>query len=124
MTPDGDGLPKVGPSARTLGVRPFVDIQPDAKGHVHPGQGGMSVSPDSIWNIPDHRRPRGIGNGSTGHPNDHVFAIAKVSAELSIRPDPLRPATHAFIEPSETVLLVKFEASLAGTRPDWQRGWP
>jgi hypothetical protein len=123
MTPAEDGLPRVAPSARTLGIR-RVDVHLDSEGRVQPGQCGLSVSPDSIWHIPNHRRPRGMGNGSTGHPDDYVFAIAKVSPELSIRLDPLRPALHAFIEPSEPTLLVKFETYLVDTRPNWQKVWP
>src|SRR2546430_2606362 len=66
MTRADDGLPVVGRSARSLGVRVPEDIQPDAAGRVVPGQGGMSVAPGSFWNLPNHRRPRGLGRGSTG----------------------------------------------------------
>lgn len=72
--PDQDGAPKVGPTARALGVRPD-EISVDGDGRALPGTGGMSVSPDSVWNLPNHRRPRGMGRGSTGPASDRVYAI-------------------------------------------------
>jgi hypothetical protein len=77
-----------------------------------------------MWNIPNHRRPKGMGRGSTGPGGDHVFAIARVQPEISIRFDPLCPARHAFMEPSEPIPLAVFQIALANTRPDWQRVWP
>jgi len=53
---DDGGKPAIGPTARTLGARPG-DIEVDAEGMVHPGTGGMSVSPGSPRNLPVHRRP-------------------------------------------------------------------
>ncbi len=43
MTPTEDGLPAVGPSARSLGVRPH-DVRLDSEDRVLPKQGGMSVT--------------------------------------------------------------------------------
>jgi hypothetical protein len=54
MTKDGDE-PKVGPSARSLGVRVPNDI-PAPDGKVTPGSGGMSVAP--AWgDLPPWRIP-------------------------------------------------------------------
>jgi hypothetical protein len=122
MTPGQDGSPSVGRSARRLGVRVPGDIAPDASGRVAPGAGGMSVAPDSQWNLPNHRRPRRLGRGSTGPDEDRVFSILPQPLQnrgLVARPDPVAPAIHAFVEPAEVVQLPVFESSLVATRPDW-----
>lgn len=64
MRPTDAGLPMVGSSKRMLGVLPSETDSAD--GTFGPGTGGMSVSPDSPWNVPDHRRPRAMGRGATG----------------------------------------------------------
>jgi hypothetical protein len=124
MTPADDGMPTVGRSGRSLGVRVPLDIQIDSEGRVYPATGGMSVAPDSMWHLPHHRRPRGMGRGSTGPAIDWVFSLSQVSNDLTVRPDPDRPTKHAFIEPAEIVPLETYETSIARTRPDWRRAWP
>lgn len=127
MTPAPDGLPEVGRSGRTLGVRIPRDITPDETGLVWPGQGGMSVAPDSPWSLPHHRRPRGMGRGSTGPGDDRVFSLAPealVTHGLVARRDPGAPVVHALVEPARGVRLDEFERSLAATRPCWDQAWP
>jgi hypothetical protein len=127
MTPDVDGLPRLGRTARLLGVRVPADISPDAEGTVAPGTGGLSVAPDTLWNLPHHRRPRGLGRGSTGPLADHVFAVDADRAlppDLAIRPDPIAPMVHAFMEPAKTMALESFEDLIAATRAQWSRAWP
>lgn len=127
MTPDADRRPLVGRSERRLGVRVPQDVTPNAAGDIVPGTGGMSVAPDSIWNLPHHRRPRGLERGSTGPSQDYVYAVdPRVLMErgLVARPDPIAPAIHAFIEPASLVSLTGFEHALTSTRPDWQVVWP
>lgn len=117
----------MGRSARCLGVRVPRDIAPDADGFVTTGRGGMSVAPDSLWNLPHHRRPRTLGRGSTGPDGDHVFSVEGPSLEvreLRTRPDPAAPVIHAFVEPKGRVALAGFETALASTRPEWHRVWP
>lgn len=75
MTPGFDGRPKVGRSRRTLGVVPD-DLRLRVDGWLEPGQGGMSVAPDSIENLPNHRRPRSWGRGSMGPDADRIYSIA------------------------------------------------
>ena len=62
-----DGKPEVGPSARTLGVRPG-DLAPhnDVEAirptdPVGPGQGGLSVAPYDPLGLPRARRPIQLG---------------------------------------------------------------
>ena len=126
MTPDVDGLPRVGRSARSLGVRVPDDIKPDTSGVVHPGQGGLSVAPCSMWKLPHHRRPLPMGRGSTGSARDCVYSLPfdRVPIELTARPDPMQPFKHAFIEPGSSVVLEDYDNALAGTRTQWQRVWP
>lgn len=127
MTPAPDGLAMLGRAVRHLGVRVPRDIAADDRGDVRPGTGGMSVAPDSMWNLPNHRRPRGMGRGSTGPVQDQVYSLQEVvlsDQRLALRADPEAPVLHALIEPSTIVPLTEYEAQLARTRPYWMRVWP
>ena len=127
MTPDTDGLPVIGRNARTLGVRIPGDISPDENGIVKPETGGMSVAPGSIWNVPNHRRPRGMQKGSTGPSGDFMYEIKESAipvTRLVIRCDPAQPELHGFVEPATPVELSTYESDLASTRVDWRRIWP
>ena len=127
MTPGPDGAPEVGRSARRLGVRTPEDVQPDARGLVQPRTGGMSVSPDSLWNLPHHRRPQPLGRGSTGPAGDTVYSLSEPPLEvcaLVARRDPRRPDKHAFVEPSAPTPLSDYESALESTRPAWRKVWP
>ena len=122
-----DGKPQLGRSAKCLGVRVPADIKPDASNDVHPGTGGMSVSPDSSLNVPNHRRPKAMGHGSTGPDDLRLYAIAKVRVsieDLTLRPDPKRATKHAFVEPSQVMPLTLYEDALGSTRDDWRQIWP
>lgn len=127
MTPARDGAPSVGPTARSLGIRVPNDVQPDGRGRVAPRGGGMSVALASVWNLPNHRRPLGMGRGSSGPRTNHVFSLAKAciySAALGVRPDPPDQLEHALVEPTAPISLAEFEIRLASTRLDWRRVWP
>jgi hypothetical protein len=127
MRPAVDGLPSVGRSARSLGVRIPTDIEPDASGCVRPHAGGMSVSPGTVWNIPHTRRPCGLGRGSTGPAADRVYSISSASLaerELEARSDSHASMLHAFVEPKAETRLETYEAALASTRPSWGQEWP
>jgi hypothetical protein len=87
----------------------------------------MSVAPGSPWNVPNHRRPRGMGRGSTGHNEDYVYGIedAPVRAEgLAVRPDTKRPLVHALVEPAVRMQLGDYETALTATRDSWKTAWP
>jgi hypothetical protein len=99
----------------------------NAAGDVLPGTGGMSVAPGSMWNVPNHRRPRGMLRGSTGHAGDRVYSIEPaeiVNQPLSVRPHPPGSTLHAHVEPSRQMSLVAYEDALAATRPSWIQAWP
>lgn len=111
------GLPQVGPTGRTLGGRPGVDV---AAIHPHdfvgPGDGGMSVSPDDPRYLPEHRRPPLF----QGDGRDPVWRIdePQLPSSLAYRPDP-RDIKHGFIEPAVSMTLQEYQAALASTLPCW-----
>jgi hypothetical protein len=118
---DDGGHPLVERSGRGLGVRVFTarpDIPVDPEGRVHPGTGGMSVSPYDARNLPDHRRPPELDDGEGPDPIWYLY-IEELGETLSFRPDPKKP-THGFVEPGDVMLLVAYEAALAGTRMTWR----
>src|SRR5487761_1073089 len=129
MTPDGN-KPKIGDTARTLGVRlppnPDFDIDVNADGTVEPGRGGMSVSPD-IRSLPKHRVPvRYIALKPNAHGKHHIdtcwrmgdgpFADGKISDRLAFR---VNSIDHGMIEPSYRMPLAEYQQALADTQDDW-----
>lgn len=124
MQPGQNGLPLLGRSSRRLGVRIPEDIAPDSAGNVHPGTGGMSVATFTMWNLPNHRRPRGLLRGSTGPAGDRVYGIEPEEVadhSLFVRLTSIR---HANIEPSIEMSLASYESNLAGTQTSWVQVWP
>ena len=119
MRPAADGYPEVGPSNRTLGVRPGIDVPAvNAGDTVHPGTGGVSVSPDDPMNLPSFRRPPAYG----GTAKDPVWVIDEIDLgpDRVYRPDPAR-ATHGFLEPARPMSLTEYEQAVDRTRDRWQR---
>lgn len=128
MTRDGD-KPKVGPTARTLGVRvppnPYSDIMVNADGTVEPGSGGMSVSPD-VESLPKERvspRYNRMKPNAHGHYDDvcwrmgdGLFADAAISDRLVLRID---SSDHGVVEPAYRMPLDEFQQALAASRDDW-----
>ena len=120
-----DGFPVCGRTGSTLGVRTeheegrCANIVPDESGFVHPGMGGMSVSPDSPRNLPPHRRPRELG----GTGKDPVFTIfdQQLEKSLAFRRDPGNPESHGFVGPAVAQSLAAYEEALWGTRLRWRR---
>ncbi len=125
MCPATDGLPQIGRSKRTLGVKRDETLSHD--GTFGPETGGMSVSLGSLLNVPNHRRPRGFGQGSTGPAGDFIFAIEHppiVAATLYARADPMRAEAHAFVEPEKCCRYDEYLILLTRTRQHWRRAWP
>jgi len=112
-----DGLPAIGRSARTLGVRvegKYADVTLDAAGRVLPAKGGMSVTVDEPKLMPPARRPTWL----KGAGEDPLFFInkEKIVSPLTIRLD---KGAHAFVEPTLPRPLFDYENDLARTQPDW-----
>lgn len=134
-----DGKPKIGRSARLLGVRPGTDVdieemprdclddqgylQPDAKSKstgefvavAIRNTKGMSTSL-SVESLPAFRKPAAFG----GVGRDPLWQIedGKISGDLEAVQD---NATHVSIMPRVTMLLDKYETALANTQNDWER---
>ena len=116
-TPEGE--PAIGPSARTLGARPHVDIPVDPSGSVYPGTGGMSVAPDTPNNLPRHRRlPE---HGGTG--KDSLWSIQERDLGVHLRyvSDAVPVPTHGIIEPAIPMPFTTYQQALAETAPYWAR---
>jgi hypothetical protein len=115
MREDAAGGPMAGPTARTLGVRPGVDI-PVVAGVVQPNTGGMSVAPDRPENLHPLRRPPVYG----GSGKDPVWWIRTdaLGVELQYRQD---SPTHGLIEPARGMSLHDFQQALEHTKPQWGR---
>jgi hypothetical protein len=115
MREDPTGGPIIGPSARTLGVRPNVDILVIA-GQVRPKTGGLSVAPDRPENLHPLRRPRALG-GSGKDPVWYI-AVASLGNDLVFRQD---SGTHGLIEPARTMLIDELQKALAATKLNWKK---
>jgi hypothetical protein len=136
---EANGKPKVGRSARLLGVRLGIDIDIeeisrdwlDDQGYLRPeterkttgelvvvairSTKGMSTSL-LIESLPAFRRPTAFG----GMGRDPLWQIedSKISGDLEAVQD---SATHVSIMPRVTMLLEKYETALANTQNDWER---
>lgn len=129
MINDG-GRPKIGPSARGLGVRIPPDKHPDLlvgpDGTVEPGTGGMSVAP--TWrDLPIHRIPmrlQPIVSDACGKDADAcwrmgagAFSATSVTEELSLA---IGSAVHGTVEPAHSMAAESFQSALKATRDDWE----
>lgn len=134
-----NGKPKIGQSARLLGVRPGIDINIeqmpvgylDEQGYLlaeseRKFQGelvtvairdtkGMSVSL-SIEALPAFRKPAKFG----GTGKDTLWQIddSNITGDLQAIQD---SSTHVSILPRVTMLLEKYELALANTQNHWER---
>jgi hypothetical protein len=132
MTPDEDGKPKIGATARTLGVRPQIDGLglgdiPVREGSVAPGTGGMSVAPQlqdlPLWRIPRRYALPGKGMVGTGKYEDScwwmgdgLFRNEVISDRLNLVVD---SPTHGEVQPSSSMLLEAYQTALSTTRDSW-----
>ena len=128
MLRDGN-KPKVGPTKKTLGVKPgsglHDDIAPDGHGNVSAGGGGMSVS--TAWRdlpahrIPERLKPRcakaaGNNNYTCWRMGDGPFENGDVTDALVLSVDRM---VHGTVEPAFVMLLEKFQQALAETQDRW-----
>lgn len=134
-----NGRPKLGRSARLLGVRLGVDVDIekipsdwlDDQGYLRVeaerkstgdlvtvvlrNTKGMSTSL-SIESLPTFRRPTAFGEMG----RDPLWQIEdyQISGDLEAVQD---SATHVSIMPRVTMLLEKYETALANTQNDWKK---
>ena len=122
MTPDPNGLPQVGRSARQLGVRtidwlPHNDVnafRPDDT--VVPGE-GMSAAPNDPANLPKNRRPPQL-SGGVGKDPVWEMDTDDLGPTLSFIQD---KATHGVVGTKVPMTLAELELALAATRSRWVR---
>lgn len=115
---DDKNLPKIGVENFMLGARVPIDIKPDAAGMVHPGKGGMSVTPNDPSRLPPHLRPVNLPGGQSTLP---VFFIAssKLGATLRFQPATRHPERHGFVEPAMATKLEAYQNALGDTVTYW-----
>jgi hypothetical protein len=124
MTSATDGLPKLGRSARSLGIRTPLEVtnsQPDVTAVdpdeiIQPGTGGMSVAPGDPGNLPILRRPLLLGG--TGKDPAWEIESGDLGPDLQYTQD---SSTHGLIEPTQPMTLKDYEQALAATRAKWVR---
>jgi hypothetical protein len=118
MKMNEDGAPEVGPTGRTLGARvppnKFADIKPDENGIVYPNTGGMSASPNSVYNLGPNQKPVQFG----GNGKDPVWCIYECDLGPNLRFNQ-NSSTHGFIEPAYPMNVDKYQQALAATRNSW-----
>jgi hypothetical protein len=134
-----NGKPKIGRSARLLGIRPTIDINieqmpigcldehgyllPESQRKLHGhllavairDTKGMSVSL-SIESLPAFRKPTKFG----GNGKDSLWQIdeSMITGDLQAVQD---SPTHVSIMPIVTMSLEKYEAALTNTQKYWER---
>lgn len=126
------GQPIVGSGRAELGARvpsssSTPDVTPDGTGQVHPGGGGMSVSP-TLRQVPPFLLPRRLktqlGLREAKAPDDWqvfrlgsgLFQAGAVGPDLILRPD---RDDHGVIEPARVVSVPDYQACLASTKDAW-----
>jgi hypothetical protein len=134
-----NGKPKLGRSARLLGIRPGIDIDIadlpqgwlDEPGYLLPeierhdsevkvevvirNTKGMSTAL-AIAGLPPFRKPAAFGG--TGKDPLWQIAASQITGDLEAVQD---SPTHVSIMPSATMLLERYEAALAKTQDDWEK---
>lgn len=127
------GLPALGNTASTLGVRIGDGQQndiPAVNGQVQPGTGGLSVSPGPAT-LPFFRIPRRLGSrfpGATGKESLHLWSMGEgdfvaetVAPFLVLRIDPEQPERHGFVEPETAMTAEEYLQAITATRLLWMR---
>jgi hypothetical protein len=110
--------PVCGSSANQLGVRPGVDIPNTRDDRVHPGTGGLSITPDDLARLPPHIRPP--SHGGRGKMPIFELEVARLGTPLGVRLDPKHPERHAFVEPVIVLTVREYQAALCATGPLWR----
>lgn len=128
MRPAADGLPRLGPTPKTLGARPGAaagegDIVMDERGMVRPGgEGepeGMSVSPPPADNIVYFRRPPEHG-GTAKKLKLYEMDTEELPDELVAMSDPENPEGHFLIAPAYEMSFEEYQGALESTRDLWR----
>jgi|SRR5581483_4836302 len=127
MRESDDGMPMLGVSAETLGIRKNKEIVPDQSGMVsqpsfQPGQAnGLSCAP-TIHDLPRFILPRAWGGRN---PRTSVWRIeaADLGPDLMAAEDsaPGRPTRHISIGPARLMAFDDYVRQIEATRPKWKK---
>jgi len=109
-------LPRIGLSAATLGVRLGKDIAALADGMVHPGTGGMSVTPTSASLLPSWV----ASELRTGRLTVFTIRPRDLGPDLNFRRDPDNPEAHGFVEPIRPRTFDDYQRAVWNTRERWR----
>jgi hypothetical protein len=122
-----NGMPRLGASAETLGIRRDKDIVPDQSGLVHrpnfqPGEAnGLSCAP-TIQDLPAFVRPRSWGGRNK---RTVVWRIeeADLGPGLAAQEDsaPGRATRHVSIGPAQTMVFDDYEKLIEATQAKWKK---
>jgi hypothetical protein len=82
---------------------------------VYPGTGGMSASPDSVYNLGVRQRPPQLG----GQGKDPVWCISRCDLGPDLQFNQNSP-NHGLIEPAYPMPLEQYQKALAETRKFWR----
>lgn len=118
--------PKIGNSAKELGVRVPDDIPQSGQGNVVPQTGGMSVS--RHWkDLPSHRIPRrlrALAPDAVGSNDvfcwrfgDSGFKSSQFATNLRLN---VTTTTHGNVEPEMEMHLTSYRQALADTQAGWR----
>jgi hypothetical protein len=127
MLEGDDGLPVIGASAETLGVRLNKDLIPDAFGMVHrpnftPGEAnGLSCAP-TIPDLPHFVLPRAWGGRNKRTVIWRIDAADLGSDCLAVEDsDPGKPKRHISIGPARSMPFDDCARLIEATRPKWKK---
>jgi hypothetical protein len=127
MREGDDGMPMLGTSAETLGIRRNKDIIPDQSGMVsrpsfQPGQAnGLSCTP-TIQDLPAFALPRAWGGRNLRTVVWRIDA-ADLGSDLIAAEDtdPARPMRHLSIGPAGSIPYDDYVRQIEATRPMWEK---
>jgi hypothetical protein len=116
-----NGMPKLGSSATTLGVRPGIDIDVDEAGMVHRPdfknqmKNGTSASP-SVAALPDFALPPEFGGANR---KTRIWRIRThdLGPHLVAEQD---GSSHISIGPARTTGFSDYVKAIQDTAPDWE----
>jgi hypothetical protein len=120
------GMPRLGASATSLGIRKDKDIVPDQAGLVHRptfhpgGANGLSCAPD-VQLLPRFALPVEWG-GLNRHTRVWRIAESDLGPDLAAQEDTTPGGRrHISIGPARTMSFDEFVKAIEATRPKWQK---
>lgn len=121
---DAGGKPALGPTNYQLGLRTnageLSDISIDNEGTVHPGNEGMSVTPDDPTRLKRYRRPPEWGGDARRPYPVWCIAVDQLGNDLAFQEDPDNPQNHGFIVPARSMPFECYQDAIHSTCTLWE----